>query len=64
MEPITFEDRGNKTYYSCGCVTEVIGKNFIYVPCSPECEVYLYAMEQSKRQENIISYHVSTEGIK
>ncbi len=64
MEQITFEERGNKTHFSCGCVTEVIGKNFIYVPCSPDCEVYLYAMEQSKLQGNVISYQISEEGIK
>ncbi len=64
MEQITSETRGNKTDFSCGCVFEVIGKNFIYVPCSPECEVYLYAMEQTKLQGNIISYQVSMEGIK
>ena len=62
MGQITFRDEGNKTFFSCGCKTEVIGKNYVMVPCSPDCEVYLYAVEQSKRQGNILSYIISKNG--
>ena len=59
MDKITFRVEGNKTFFSCGCVTELIGKNFIMVPCSPDCEVFIYCIEQSERQGKILSYHVS-----
>jgi len=52
---ITFREVGNQTYFSCGCKTEVIGENFLISPCSLDCEVYLYCIEQSKRQGNTIS---------
>jgi len=55
MGQITFREVGNQTHFSCGCKTEVIGKNYVIVPCSPDCEVYLYAIEQSKRQGNTVS---------
>ncbi len=61
MEQITFRVEGNKTFFSCGCVTEVIGKNFIIVPCSPGCEVYNYCIEQTKRQGKILSVQISKE---
>jgi len=56
MEPITFKEVGNQTHFSCGCVTEAIGENFLIDPCSFKCEVYRYCIEQSKRQGNVISY--------
>ncbi len=59
MEQITFRVDGNKTFFSCGCKTEVIGKNFIMVPYSPDCEVYKYIIEETKLQEKTLSYHVS-----
>lgn len=64
MEQKTFRVEGNRTFFSCGCVTEVIGKNYVMVPCSPDCEVYLYAVEQANRQGNVLSYHVSIEETK
>jgi len=60
MDQITSKVEGNKTSFSCGCVTELIGKNFIMVPCSADCEVFMYCIEQSKKQGKIMSYHVST----
>lgn len=62
MGQITFRMQGNKTFFSCGCVTEVIGENYVMVPCALDCEVYLYAMEQSKRQGNILSYQLTDKG--
>lgn len=56
MEQITFKEVGNQTHFSCGCKTETIGENFIIDPCSLQCEVHLYCIEQSKRQGNVISY--------
>lgn len=62
MEQTTFKIHGNKTYFSCGCVTEIIGKNYVMIPCSPDCEIYLYTIEQSKLQGNIISYMFTNKG--
>lgn len=39
---------GNRTYFSCGCVTDLIGKNFIIKPCSTECELYQYVINRTK----------------
>ena len=58
-QQITFEERGNKTQFSCGCVTEARGENFIYVPCSPQCKIYLSVIEQPKSQENVISDQIT-----
>ena len=55
MEQITFKEVDSQTHFSCGCKTEVIGGNFLIDPCSLDCEVYLYCIEQSKRQGNVIS---------
>lgn len=59
---ITFRNVGSKTYYSCGCITDVIGKNFLVKPCSLDCEVYLYIMEQSIKQGNKISIQNEVKG--
>jgi hypothetical protein len=56
MNKITFRPEGNKGIYSCGCVDEVIGENYFIKPCSLDCEVYLYALEQSRKQGNIINF--------
>jgi len=61
MGQITFKEIGNKTYYSCGCVTETIGENYLIKPCSLRCEVYLFCIEQSKNQGNIVSYQVTED---
>jgi len=60
-DDITFKENGNKTVFSCGCKTEVIGENFIISPCSLDCEVFKYVIELSKRQKNIVSYHINIE---
>lgn len=62
MGQITFKVEGNKTFYSCGCKTEVIGENYMIAPCSLDCEVYLYAIEQSNRQGNVLSYQLTDKG--
>lgn len=55
------ETTDTKTVYSCGCVTEVIGKNFIINPCSLDCEVYKFVLEESNKQGNIISFHLEED---
>jgi len=62
MGQITFTVEGNKTFYSCGCKNEVIGENYMITPCSLDCEVYLYSIEQSNRQGNILSYQLTDKG--
>lgn len=61
MEQITFTVDENKTLFSCGCETEVIGENFVISPCSLDCEVYKYCIEQSKKQGSIIMYNIEKE---
>ena len=58
---IIFKENGNKTFFSCGCKMEVIGENLLISPCSLDCEVYKYIIEESKRQNNIISYHINKD---
>lgn len=55
MENITFKVAGNRTYFSCGCIAEVIGENFFMRPCSPDCKVYKYVMKQSQERGNLLS---------
>ena len=38
----------------CGCGMVTIHQTFYIKPCSLNCKYYLYAMEQSKKQENKI----------
>ena len=52
---ITFYIKDGITYYSCGCKDNVIGGNYIFKPCSLNCVVYKYALEQSHKQGNILS---------
>ena len=61
MEQITFKEVGNQTHFSCGCKIETIGENFFIAPCSLQCEVHLYCIEQSKRQGNVISYNMTKD---
>lgn len=60
-DKITVIEDGNKTYYSCGCKMEVIGENLIVKPCSLDCVVFKYIIEESKKHGNIISHHVEKE---
>ena len=61
MENITFKVEGNKTLFSCGCKTEVVGKNYLINPCSLSCEVYKYVLEQSTRQDNSVSFNMGKD---
>ena len=42
--------------YPCGCEDEVINKTYYIKPCSLNCEIYKYVIEQSKKQGNRIEY--------
>ena len=64
MGQITFRDEGNKTFYSCGCKTEVIGENYIISPCSLECEVYKFNIEETNKQGNKLSILDLTKDMK
>lgn len=58
MREIYFKVVGDETHYSCGCRTKVIDENFIIRPCSLDCKVYQYILEESKRQGNEIKIKV------
>jgi len=59
MSEITFKELpDNVTEFSCGCRTQVIGGNYVISPCSPECRVYRYVVEQTKAEGKILTYHV------
>ena len=55
MENITFKIEGTKTLFSCGCVSEVIGDNYVLKACKPDCVVTNYVLEESERQGNKVS---------
>lgn len=38
------------TTLPCGCRMSTVGDAFVFEPCSPSCEYYLYALNESKRQ--------------
>lgn len=50
MEEITFKTVDGVTCYSCGCKDEKIGKNYFFSPCSGDCEVFKYAIKETKNQ--------------
>ena len=55
MENITFKVEGNRTLFSCGCVSEVIGGNYVLKACKPDCVVAKYVLEESERQGNKVN---------
>ena len=46
----------DKLELSCGCVIHTIGENLFISPCSEDCEVLEYVLDESKKQGNKISY--------
>lgn len=42
------------TRMPCGCVFGTIDDIFVIEPCSPTCEVYAYAHEQSRKQGKVM----------
>jgi len=55
MNEITFKAVGNETHYSCGCKDKKVGGNYIFLPCSPECEIFLYVCKLAKERKSDIS---------
>lgn len=45
----------------CGCVIDTVGDAFVMQPCSPDCEYYLYAMEQAAAKGTPVSYMMDPE---
>ena len=43
-----WEDEDGTMHFSCGCEAKVIESVFVFKPCSTDCDVYLYMLEQSK----------------
>lgn len=39
----------------CGCVMDTVGDAFVYQPCSPDCQYYLYVQQQQKKKNMPIS---------
>ncbi len=62
MSQITFKVVDGETHYSCGCKDRVVGENYFFEPCSTECEVFHYAIEQSQRQGNTVSTMIKGDG--
>lgn len=58
MSGTSFKEVGDETHFSCGCKTKVIGENFIIKPCSLDCEVYRYVLDESKKLGHEISLQV------
>ncbi len=62
MSHITFEEGDDGvTRFSCGCSAKVVDELYILIPCSPDCKVYRYSMEESERLKNPMVEIVSTE---
>ena len=61
MESITFQVEGDTTLFSCGCSTTTIGGNFIIAPCSLNCPVYKYSIEQGRNQGNMVQYQIGKD---
>ncbi len=61
MSQITYKVVDGETHYSCGCKDRVVGENYFFEPCSTECKVFHYAIEQSHRQGNKISTQITEE---
>jgi len=40
--------------FPCGCEAWVENATFFIKPCSLQCKYYLYTLDQSKKQGNII----------
>lgn len=40
----------------CGCIIDTVGDAFVMQPCSPGCEFYRYALEQSAAQGKPVTY--------
>jgi len=56
LKKITFKDMPDgRTVFSCGCVTQRIGGNFMVKPHSVDCEVFKYIIEESRRRGNLLS---------
>lgn len=51
----------NRMTLSCGCRIETVGGNFIIKPCSMNCKVLKYALEESRKQGNEISFQVEKD---
>ena len=53
MVKVSFRTEGNKSIFSCGCVSELIGKNFVLTPCSPDCEIFHFVSNNLTGDEKI-----------
>jgi len=58
---ISFKVVGDETQYSCGFQSKVVGENYFFKPYSLKCEVYLYAIEESRKKGNEISVTVKED---
>lgn len=45
----------------CGCKIDTIEDTFVMEPCSPDCEYYLYAMAEIRRQAKPVRAIVDPE---
>ena len=44
----------DNVFFPCGCEAWIENATFFIKPCSLQCQYYRYAIEQSKKQGNII----------
>lgn len=54
---ITMKEVDGVMTFSCGCKAKRVGKNFFIAPCLPDCEVYQYCLDESKKRGNEITVH-------
>lgn len=53
----------NRMVLPCGCVIGEHAEAFVIVPCSPTCEYYQYALEESARQGKPIAFSDDQEPV-
>lgn len=46
----------DKVLFDCGCVIGRDGKMFVIIPCSPDCKVLRYCLEESEKKGNPIHF--------
>jgi len=64
MDKITFKVVDGITYFSCGCKSQKIGTNFVFVPCRPGCPVASYTIRETVRQGKQISIQMDNSKAK